>query len=106
MIALGDGAACSTRQILSSSQRPVLAPLYVKSGHHAWRYWKDRVRDRWLIVASKRETLIRHGIARLWWVTSLTFDPKMSRPLSQAGQDPFAYTLRAFQKEDRAYCAG
>lgn len=63
--------------------------------------WKNRVRDRWLIVASKRETLIRHGIARLWWVTSLTFDPKMSRPLSQAGQDPFAYTLRAFQKEDR-----
>ena len=63
--------------------------------------WKNRVRDRWLMVASKRQTLIRHGIARLWWVTSLTFDAKLSRVLSRAEQDPFAYTFRAFEKEDR-----
>lgn len=63
--------------------------------------WRNRVRDRWLMTASKRETLVRHGIARLWWVASLTFDPKMSRPLSKADQDPFAYTALAFRREDR-----
>lgn len=63
--------------------------------------WRNRVRDRWLMVVSKRETLIRHGIARLWWVTHLTFDPKQTRRLSRLEQTPFAYTLRAFEKEDR-----
>ncbi|MBM6622267.1 DUF6339 family protein [Arthrobacter sp. JSM 101049] len=65
------------------------------------RNWKGRVRDRWLMGNSTRGRLIRHGIARLWWVSSLTYDPQTKHPLAQAAGDPFAYTREAFKNEDR-----
>lgn len=65
------------------------------------RNWKGRVRDRWLMLNVSRGPLIRHGISRLWWVASLTYDVKMQHPLSKEADDPFAYTREAFRNEDR-----
>lgn len=65
------------------------------------RNWKGRVQDRWLMGNATRGRLVRHGIARLWWVSSLTYDPKMTYVLSRATGDPFAYTRQAFRNEDR-----
>lgn len=62
--------------------------------------WKSRVTDRWIMPNATRGKLVRHGIARLWWVTSLTYDPKRDHMLS-SGSDPFAYTREAFKNEDR-----
>jgi hypothetical protein len=63
--------------------------------------WKGRVEDRWLMRNANRGSLIRHGIARLWWVTSLTYDAKCEYPLAAETGDPFAYTRAAFRNEDR-----
>lgn len=63
--------------------------------------WKGRVEDRWLMLNATRGSLVRHGIARLWWVTSLTYDPKVEFPLSAASDDPFAYGRAVFRNEDR-----
>lgn len=63
--------------------------------------WKGRVQDRWLMGNATRGRLVRHGISRLWWVASLTYDPKKTYPLSRAAEDPFAYTREAFRNEDR-----
>jgi hypothetical protein len=63
--------------------------------------WKNRARDRWLLRGTTRGRLVRHGIARLWWVTNLTYDAKYEYPLSKAGGDPFAYTRAVFRNEDR-----
>lgn len=71
-------------------------PLDAKSAS-----WKNRVRDRWLLRSATRGRLIRHGIARLWWVTDLTVDTKCEHPLSKATGDPYAYTTAVFQNEDR-----
>ena len=61
--------------------------------------WQNRVQNRWLMTNPNRGRLIRHGIARLWWVTHLTFDPKGQHVLSV--DDPYAYTREAFRNEDR-----
>jgi hypothetical protein len=45
--------------------------------------------------------LVRHGIARLWWVTHLTYDAKCEHPLSRVDDDPYAYTRAVFRNEDR-----
>ncbi|MCQ1950810.1 DUF6339 family protein [Arthrobacter sp. zg-Y859] len=63
--------------------------------------WKSRVEDRWLMLNATRGKLVRHGIARLWWVTTLTYDVTCQHPLSRAAGDPFAYTREAFHREDR-----
>lgn len=64
--------------------------------------WKSRVEDRWLLKGTPtRGKLVRHGIARLWWITNATYDPQLQYPLSQARGDPFAYTRVALQNEDR-----
>ena len=63
--------------------------------------WKGRVRDRWLMLNVSRGPLVRHGISRLWWVASLTYDSKVEHLLSQAAGDPFAYTREVFRNEDR-----
>lgn len=63
--------------------------------------WKKRARTRWMMPRTNRGTLIRHGIARLWWVTSLTYDPTLRYPLSADSKDPFAYTSAVFANEDR-----
>jgi len=63
--------------------------------------WKNRARDRWLLRGTTRGRLVRHGIARLWWVTNLTYDAKCKYPLSRDDGDPFAYTRAVFRNEDR-----
>jgi hypothetical protein len=52
--------------------------------------WKRRVETRWLMLNATRGRLVRHGIARLWWIASLTYDPKCQHALSKATGDPFA----------------
>lgn len=64
------------------------------------RNWQSRVKDRWLMPNATRGKLVRHGIARLWWVAALTYDPKKEHPLSKAS-DSFAYTREVFKNEDR-----
>lgn len=61
--------------------------------------WKNRVRDRWLLASQTRGKLIRHGIARLWWVADLTVDTAQQHPLSF--DDPYGYTREVFRNEDR-----
>lgn len=65
------------------------------------RSWKSRAETRWLMISATRGRLVRHGIARLWWVAALTHDPKIDHPLSRAAGDPFAYTRAVLQNEDR-----
>ncbi|MEC4088876.1 DUF6339 family protein [Pseudoalteromonas rubra] len=59
--------------------------------------WKNRVEDRWIIHPGRvaRGRLIRHGIARLWWVAHLTYDEKVDIAKS------YALTKEVFKKEDR-----
>jgi hypothetical protein len=79
--------------------RPYMAarwPLDTKSAR-----WKNRASNRWLMGAASRSSLVRHGIARLWWVSSLTYDPKCEHPLSVEAGDPFAYTRAVLRNEDR-----
>ena len=61
--------------------------------------WRNRVRDRWLLVSPSRGKLIRHGVARLWWVADLTVDMDHQHPLSI--DDPYGYTRETFKNEDR-----
>ncbi|WDF35078.1 DUF6339 family protein (plasmid) [Arthrobacter agilis] len=63
--------------------------------------WKGRVKRRWLMLNVSRGPLIRHGIARLWWISSLTYDPRYKFSLSKSSGDPFAYTREVFRNEDR-----
>ena len=63
--------------------------------------WKNRVRDRWLLRATTRGRLVRHGIARLWWVTNLTYDAQCRHLLSKVEGDRYAYTRAVFRNEDR-----
>jgi hypothetical protein len=63
--------------------------------------WKGRARNRWLMGTPTRGRLIRHGVSRLWWVASLTYDPSCRFPLAVAAEDPFAYTDAVLQNEDR-----
>lgn len=63
--------------------------------------WKNRVHDRWLLRGATRGRLVRHGIARLWWITNLTHDAKCKYPLSKVNGDPYAYTRAVFGNEDR-----
>jgi hypothetical protein len=65
------------------------------------RNWKSRVQDRWLMLNASRGKLVRHGIARLWWVTSLTYDARCHHVLSKVSGDSFAYTREVFRNEDR-----
>lgn len=63
--------------------------------------WKRRVRDRWLFHSGSvsRGRLIRHGIARLWWVAHLTYTPNAKHGIAK--DDPYAYTREVFKSEDR-----
>lgn len=61
--------------------------------------WRNRVRDRWLLVSPSRGKLIRHGVARLWWVADLTVDMEQRHPLST--DNPYGYTHETFRNEDR-----
>jgi hypothetical protein len=61
--------------------------------------WRSRARDRWLLLSPSRGKLIRHGIARLWWVADLTVDMEQRYPLSM--DDAYGYTRETFRNEDR-----
>jgi hypothetical protein len=61
--------------------------------------WRSRARDRWLLLSPSRGKLIRHGVARLWWVADLTVDMSQQHPLSI--DDPYGYTRETFKNEDR-----
>jgi len=63
--------------------------------------WKRRVRDRWLLHSDSvtRGRLVRHGIARLWWVSHLTYCGVDAEGV--ANEDPYAYTTEVFKREDR-----
>lgn len=65
------------------------------------RNWKSRAETRWLMLSATRGRLVRHGVARLWWVAALTHDPKMEHPLSRVADDPFAYAHAVLRNEDR-----
>lgn len=63
--------------------------------------WKGRVKDRWLLPNGfvTRGRLVRHGVARLWWVSHLTFMPAAEEGIAK--DDPYAYTKEVFKSEDR-----
>jgi hypothetical protein len=63
--------------------------------------WKGRAETRWTMPRVNRGKLVRHGIARLWWIASLTHDPTLRYPLSSDSEDPFAYTSAVLANEDR-----
>lgn len=63
--------------------------------------WRGRVEDRWLMPRATRQRLVRHGIARLWWIPNLTYDARLSNKLSAASEDPYAYSNWVFAYEDR-----
>lgn len=63
--------------------------------------WKRRVKDRWIMHSGSvsRGRLVRHGVARLWWVAHLTFEPMASEGIAK--DDAYAYTREVFKSEDR-----
>lgn len=63
--------------------------------------WKRRARDRWLVHSGSvtRGRLVRHGIARLWWVAHLTYKPSDNQGIAK--DDAYAYTREVFKSEDR-----
>ena len=56
---------------------------------------------RWLIPQAKARSMVRHGIARLWWIPNLTLDDNLDFPLSQSTSDPFAYSSWILDSEER-----
>lgn len=63
--------------------------------------WKTAISERWLLTKPSRRKLLRHGIARLWWVANLTYDPKCVRGLTSKTGDPHAYTRWTFENQNR-----
>lgn len=63
--------------------------------------WKRRVKDRWILHTGSvtRGRLVRHGIARLWWVSHLTYDPMAIEGIAK--NVPYAYAREVFKSEDR-----
>ncbi|KZX58225.1 hypothetical protein A3709_01810 [Halioglobus sp. HI00S01] len=71
------------------------------SGNSDSDSWRRRARDRWLLHSGSvtRGRLVRHGIARLWWVSHLTYKPSATEGIAM--EDPYAYTREVFKSEDR-----
>ncbi|WP_353508752.1 DUF6339 family protein [Intrasporangium sp.] len=65
------------------------------------RNWRGRLADRWLLNRATMGSLIRHGVARLWWLAELTYDASQERPLSAGSRNEWAYLEAALLKEDR-----
>ena len=65
--------------------------------------WKRRVKDRWLLHSGSvsRGKLVRHGIARLWWVAHLTYASDDKTGIAK--NDSYAYTKEVFKSEDRVF---
>lgn len=55
----------------------------------------------WLLRKSARRPLIRHGIARLWWIAALTHDPDLKFTASKNTGDAFSFTRWALENQDR-----
>jgi hypothetical protein len=81
-----------------NSYRPYMEARWPLIG---WVNWKSRAQNRWLLRGTTRGRLVRHGIARLWWVTNLTYDAGRKYALSKADADPYAYARAVFRNEDR-----
>lgn len=64
-------------------------------------YYPSRAKDRWLMSNTKARDLVRHGIARLWWITYLTLDDELQFPLSQRTGNPYAYCEWMLANDDR-----
>lgn len=62
---------------------------------------QSRVFERWLMPRQNARSLVRHGIARLWWIPHLTLDDDLSYPLSRESADPFAYSRWILESENR-----
>lgn len=60
--------------------------------------WKDVVKNRWLMTNPSRRSIMRHGIARLWWIADITVDVDESNPIT-AG-NPYGYTELALSSDD------
>lgn len=80
------------------SYREYMAQRWPLSGDQGW---KKRAETRWMMTRVSRGRLVRHGIARLWWLASLTYDPKLAHPLARDRRDPYAYTRAVLGNEDR-----
>ncbi|WP_460968727.1 DUF6339 family protein [Pedococcus soli] len=65
------------------------------------RNWRARFNGRWLVRSATTGSLIRHGLARLWWLAELTYDPHLERSLSKEHADPWWYLRVALAREDR-----
>ena len=65
------------------------------------RNWTGRVKTRWMFNHPSRGVLIRHGIARLWWLAELTYDGERAHLLSKQTDDAYAYTRGVLKNEDR-----
>ena len=52
------------------------------------------------MLNATRGTLVRHGVARLWWVAARP-TIQARAPISQATDDAFAYTRAVLRNEDR-----
>lgn len=65
------------------------------------RDWRATVSERMLLRRLSRRPLMRHGIARLWWVTFQTHDPNLEMTLSKKSMDPYVYTQWAIGNQNR-----
>ena len=61
----------------------------------------EAVARRWIMPQSRARNMVRHGIARLWWVPKLTYDDTLRFPMSQSQDDPFAYSSWILGSEER-----
>ncbi|ALC05558.1 hypothetical protein CDES_05620 [Corynebacterium deserti GIMN1.010] len=63
--------------------------------------WRNQLLGRWLLRKTSRRSLLRHGIARLWWVAALTHDADQSKDATRTSGDSFAYTRWVFENQNR-----
>lgn len=63
--------------------------------------WQDAVKERYLLSNPSRRPIMRHSIARLWWVASLTHDADLEYQASRDSNDEFAYLKWAFENQNR-----
>lgn len=63
---------------------------------------RSQLTAHWLLRKPGRRQLIRHGIARLWWIASLTHDPDLKFTVSKNTGDAFSFTRWVLKNQDRA----
>lgn len=74
----------------------------LRTNKHDTRSWKNRVSTRWIMPEyPTRESMTRHGIARLWWIAELTYDGDKIHTLSKKENDPYAYTAWLLHNQQR-----